>query len=59
MVFHEHIYQVLVDCSGDEGTEKNPETALMNKKTALLQLAEENPVSKTIVFCNKVMSKLF
>uniref|UniRef100_A0A7N0T1Z2 Uncharacterized protein n=2 Tax=Kalanchoe fedtschenkoi TaxID=63787 RepID=A0A7N0T1Z2_KALFE len=46
--------EVLVDCSGDEGTEKNPDTALLNKKTALLQLAEENPVSKTIVFCNKI-----
>lgn len=49
--------QVLVDCSG-EGMEKNPETAFINKKSALLQLAEESPVAKTIVFCNKVCSTL-
>ncbi|ONK78823.1 uncharacterized protein A4U43_C02F22800 [Asparagus officinalis] len=45
--------EVLVDCSG-EGMEKNPETAFINKKSALLQLAEESPVAKTIVFCNKI-----
>lgn len=46
--------QVLVDCSGDNGTEKTPETAFLNKKEALLQLVENNSVSKTIIFCNKV-----
>ncbi|XP_010246809.1 PREDICTED: DEAD-box ATP-dependent RNA helicase 50 isoform X3 [Nelumbo nucifera] len=46
--------EVLVDCSGDDGTEKTPETAFLNKKSALLQLAEESPVPKTIVFCNKI-----
>ncbi|KAA3484133.1 DEAD-box ATP-dependent RNA helicase 50 isoform X1 [Gossypium australe] len=45
--------EVLVDCSG-EGTLKTPDTAFLNKKTALLKLVEESPVSKTIVFCNKI-----
>ncbi|GAB2294200.1 hypothetical protein Dimus_028418 [Dionaea muscipula] len=48
------LVEVLVDCSGDEGMEKTPETAFVNKKSALLKLAEESPVSKTIVFCNKI-----
>ena len=43
---------MLVDCSG-EG-EKTPESAYENKKKALLQLVEQQPVSKTILFCNKV-----
>ncbi|GMH08727.1 hypothetical protein Nepgr_010567 [Nepenthes gracilis] len=46
--------EFLVDCSGDDGTEKTPETAFLNKKSALLKLVEENAVSKTIVFCNKI-----
>ncbi|XAR62275.1 RNA helicase [Bertholletia excelsa] len=46
--------QVLIDCSGDDGTDKTPETAFQNKKHALLQLVEERPVTKTIVFCNKI-----
>ncbi|CAN0890869.1 DEAD-box ATP-dependent RNA helicase 50 [Linum grandiflorum] len=46
--------EVLVDCSGDIGAEKTPETAFDNKKSALLQLAEQSPVSKTIIFCNKI-----
>ncbi|KAL9260152.1 DEAD-box ATP-dependent RNA helicase 50-like protein [Drosera capensis] len=46
--------EVLVDCSGDEGAEKSPETAFTNKKTALLKIAEESPVPKSIVFCNKI-----
>ncbi|KAF7825924.1 DEAD-box ATP-dependent RNA helicase 50 [Senna tora] len=46
--------EVLVDCSGEDGQEKSPETAFLNKKSALLQLAEGTPVSKTIVFCNKI-----
>lgn len=46
--------QFLVDCSGDDNAEKTPETAFQNKKTALLQIIEENPVPKTIIFCNKV-----
>ncbi|KAF4360657.1 hypothetical protein CsatB_023210 [Cannabis sativa] len=46
--------EVLVDCSGGEETEKTPESAFMNKKSALLQLVEESPVPKTIVFCNKI-----
>ncbi|GAB2227847.1 hypothetical protein Droror1_Dr00009674 [Drosera rotundifolia] len=46
--------EVLVDCSGDEGAEKSPETAFTNKKTALLKIAEESSVPKTIVFCNKI-----
>ncbi|XP_022773587.1 DEAD-box ATP-dependent RNA helicase 50-like isoform X2 [Durio zibethinus] len=45
--------EVLVDCSG-EGTLKSPDTAFLNKRTALLKLMEESPVSKTIVFCNKI-----
>jgi len=46
--------QILVDCSGEDGQEKTPDTAFFNKKTALLQLVEESPVPRTIVFCNKV-----
>ncbi|AAF27002.1 DEAD-box ATP-dependent RNA helicase 50 [Arabidopsis thaliana] len=46
--------EFLVDCSGDDNAEKTPETAFQNKKTALLQIMEENPVSKTIIFCNKI-----
>ncbi|KAJ8769934.1 hypothetical protein K2173_009016 [Erythroxylum novogranatense] len=46
--------EVLVDCSGENETEKTPESAFNNKKTALLQLVEQNSVSKTIVFCNKI-----
>lgn len=45
--------EVLVDCSGADGEEKNPDTAFQNKKSALLQLLEL-PVPKTIVFCNKI-----
>lgn len=46
--------QILVDCSGDDNAEKSPETAFQNKKTALLQIVEQEPVAKTIIFCNKV-----
>ncbi|CAO2821708.1 unnamed protein product [Amaranthus hypochondriacus] len=46
--------EILVDCSGDDGSEKTPETAFSNKKSALLRLAEESRVSRTIVFCNKI-----
>ncbi|CAH1433205.1 unnamed protein product [Lactuca virosa] len=46
--------EILVDCSGEEGIEKNPDTAFLNKKSALLQLVEEGPVTKTIIFCNKI-----
>ncbi|XP_010446688.1 PREDICTED: DEAD-box ATP-dependent RNA helicase 50 [Camelina sativa] len=46
--------EILVDCSGDDNAEKTPETAFQNKKTALLQIVEESPVPKTIIFCNKI-----
>lgn len=46
--------EILVDCSGEEGIEKNPDTAFVNKKSALLQLVEEGPATKTIIFCNKI-----
>lgn len=46
--------EVLVDCSGDEGQERSPDTAFLNKKSALLRLVEETPVAKSIVFCNKI-----
>ncbi|KAF6133966.1 hypothetical protein GIB67_040730 [Kingdonia uniflora] len=46
--------EVLVDCSGDDRVEKTPESAFLNKKSALLKLSEESPVSKTIIFCNKI-----
>lgn len=45
--------EVLVDCSGD-GAEKTAATAFTNKKSALLRLVEENPVPRTIIFCNKI-----
>lgn len=48
--------EILVDCSGGDGQEKSPETAFLNKKKALLRLAEDGPVPKTIVFCNKIES---
>lgn len=47
--------QILVDCSGDDNEEKNPETAFSNKKSALVKIIEESPVRKTIIFCNKVV----
>ncbi|XP_020101503.1 DEAD-box ATP-dependent RNA helicase 50 [Ananas comosus] len=46
--------EVLVDCSGEDGEEKSPDTAFSNKRSALLQLVEESPVPKTIIFCNKI-----
>ncbi|KAF2292078.1 hypothetical protein GH714_007513 [Hevea brasiliensis] len=46
--------EVLVDCSGEIGTERTPDTAFLNKKSALLRIMEQSPVSKTIVFCNKI-----
>lgn len=46
--------EVLVDCSGEEGTEKTPDTAFLNKKSALLKLVDEGPVTKMIIFCNKI-----
>jgi ATP-dependent RNA helicase DDX18/HAS1 len=48
--------QILVDCSGNDSEEKNPETAFTNKKTGLVRIVEEYPVRKTIIFCNKVVS---
>jgi ATP-dependent RNA helicase DDX18/HAS1 len=48
------LQEILVDCSGAEGEEKTPEAAFVSKRTALLQLVDERPVSKTIVFCNKI-----
>lgn len=47
--------QIIVDCSGEDGQEKTLDTAFLNKKAALLQLAEKNRVPRTIVFCNKVI----
>ncbi|XP_038894152.1 DEAD-box ATP-dependent RNA helicase 50 [Benincasa hispida] len=46
--------EVLVDCSGEDEQNKTPDAAFLNKKDALLQIAEGTPVSKTIVFCNKI-----
>ncbi|KAL0406088.1 UNVERIFIED_CONTAM: DEAD-box ATP-dependent RNA helicase 50 [Sesamum latifolium] len=46
--------EILIDCSGDEETERTPDTAFLNKKNALMRLVEESPVKKTIVFCNKI-----
>jgi ATP-dependent RNA helicase DDX18/HAS1 len=48
--------QILVDCSGNDSEEKNPETAFTNKKTTLVKIVEESPVGKSIIFCNKVVS---
>eukprot|EP00252_Welwitschia_mirabilis_P011482 TRINITY_DN25740_c0_g1_i1.p1 TRINITY_DN25740_c0_g1~~TRINITY_DN25740_c0_g1_i1.p1 ORF type:complete len:604 (+),score=98.03 TRINITY_DN25740_c0_g1_i1:156-1967(+) len=47
--------EILVDCSGEQEN-KNPDTAFLNKKTALLELVEKHPVQKTIIFCNKIES---
>ncbi|KAK2632791.1 hypothetical protein EUGRSUZ_L01074 [Eucalyptus grandis] len=49
-----HLEEFLVDCSGEEDGEKTSDTAFLNKKSALIQLAEESPVTKMIVFCNKI-----
>ncbi|XP_015870126.3 DEAD-box ATP-dependent RNA helicase 50 isoform X2 [Ziziphus jujuba] len=46
--------EVLVDCSGNDEIEKTPETAFLNKKSALLEIVEGSSVPKTIVFCNKI-----
>ncbi|KAL0301523.1 UNVERIFIED_CONTAM: DEAD-box ATP-dependent RNA helicase 50 [Sesamum radiatum] len=43
-----------IGLSGDEETERTPDTAFLNKKNALMRLVEESPVKKTIVFCNKI-----
>ncbi|KAI8568643.1 hypothetical protein RHMOL_Rhmol02G0216300 [Rhododendron molle] len=48
------LVEVLVDCSGDDGAEKTPETAFSNKKSALVRLVEGSAVTKTIIFCNKI-----
>ena len=58
LITRSHV-QVLVDCSGEDEIERNPETAFLNKKSALLHLVEGRPVSKTIVFCNKVHSSSY
>ncbi|PRQ38176.1 putative RNA helicase [Rosa chinensis] len=50
--------EVLVDCRGDDRSEKSPEMTFTNKKSALLQLVEGSPVPKTIVFCNKTCRKV-
>ncbi|KAJ7520369.1 hypothetical protein O6H91_19G003000 [Diphasiastrum complanatum] len=47
------LQEILVDCSGDSDA-KSPEMAFLNKKGALLQLVEQTPAAKTIVFCNKI-----
>ncbi|XP_058785724.1 DEAD-box ATP-dependent RNA helicase 50 [Vicia villosa] len=46
--------EIIVDCSGEGVQEKTLDTAFLNKKAALLKLAEENRVPRTIVFCNKI-----
>ncbi|RLN19124.1 DEAD-box ATP-dependent RNA helicase 50 [Panicum miliaceum] len=46
--------EILVDCSGDDNEERNPETAFSNKKSALVKIVEESPIRKTIIFCNKI-----
>ncbi|XP_045804072.1 DEAD-box ATP-dependent RNA helicase 50 [Trifolium pratense] len=46
--------EIIVDCSGEDGQEKTLDTAFLNKKAALLKLAEKNRVPRTIVFCNKI-----
>lgn len=48
------LQEVLVDCSQADGEEKTPEKAFLSKKAALLQLVDQRPVSKTIIFCNKI-----
>ncbi|RDX73651.1 DEAD-box ATP-dependent RNA helicase 50, partial [Mucuna pruriens] len=48
------LQEIVVDCSGEDGQEKTPDTAFLNKKDALLQLVEKSPVPRTIVFCNKI-----
>ncbi|WCJ25127.1 DEAD-box ATP-dependent RNA helicase 50 [Euphorbia peplus] len=50
----DRLEEVIVDCSGEIGADRTPDTAFANKKFALLQLVEKNPVPKTIVFCNKI-----
>ncbi|XP_002964717.2 DEAD-box ATP-dependent RNA helicase 50 [Selaginella moellendorffii] len=46
--------EILVDCSGDDDSEKTPEAAFENKKKELLNLLGEKRVPKTIIFCNKI-----
>ncbi|KAL3750457.1 hypothetical protein ACJRO7_011459 [Eucalyptus globulus] len=48
-----HLKKFLIDCSGEEDSEKTPDTAFLNKKSAFIQLVEESPVTKMIVFCDK------
>lgn len=53
-MFNFLLVQIIVDCSGEGVQEKTLDTAFLNKKAALLKLAEGNCVPRTIVFCNKV-----
>ncbi|KZV19936.1 DEAD-box ATP-dependent RNA helicase 50 [Dorcoceras hygrometricum] len=46
--------EILMDCSGVDNMERTPDTAFQNKKNALLQVVEQSPVTKTIIFCNKI-----
>ncbi|GBG85165.1 hypothetical protein CBR_g39730 [Chara braunii] len=46
------LQEVLVDCSG--GDDRTEESAFLRKKDALVQLLEQRPVPKTIIFCNKI-----
>ncbi|XP_073029620.1 DEAD-box ATP-dependent RNA helicase 50 isoform X1 [Primulina eburnea] len=46
--------EILMDCSGDDKMERTPDTAFQNKKNALLRIVEQSPVTKTIIFCNKI-----
>ncbi|XP_039163594.1 DEAD-box ATP-dependent RNA helicase 50-like [Eucalyptus grandis] len=48
-----HLAEFLIDCSREEDSEKTPDTAFLNKKSAFIQLAEESLVTKGIVFCNR------
>ncbi|KAJ4843918.1 DEAD-box ATP-dependent RNA helicase 50 [Turnera subulata] len=46
--------EILIDCSGEDESEKTPEMAFRNKKSAFLELVEQKSVARTIVFCNKI-----
>ncbi|KAK2446870.1 DEA(D/H)-box RNA helicase family protein [Trifolium repens] len=51
--------EIIIDCSGEDGQEKTLDTAFLNKKAALLKLAEKNRVPRTIIeTCRKVENAL-
>lgn len=49
------VEETLIDCSGPQTQERNAETALENKRLALLKTLEQNEdIERTVIFCNTI-----